>query len=350
MAVYARKDGTLYVQFRLNGKTYIKSTGAKNKTQANALEAKMRAELNQTEVLGNPSEISFKEAIELFLDKTKSMSSSPGFHSTANWFAPHIANMQLHDLSTAWFHKTIRQKELEGAAPGTLRLYSQFIVSVVKNAENFGYRVSAFKKPKIAATQHRLRFLSIDEETRLLNALDINHPDCRMNRYLKPHDQHTHKVQDDYDLCVLLLDTGSRLNEIQKIRWDKIDLEKRVIQLWRPKVRNESILHMTDRVFDILSRRKETATTEYVFTATDGSFRKSCQGLRNTIVALGLEDCTLHTLRHTTASRLVQSGMSLYEVANILGHTNISTTVKYSHLANDQVTQKAKNILNNIHK
>ena len=48
MAVYARKDGTLYVQFRLNGKTYIKSTGAKNKTQANALEAKMRAELNQT--------------------------------------------------------------------------------------------------------------------------------------------------------------------------------------------------------------------------------------------------------------------------------------------------------------
>jgi site-specific recombinase XerD len=42
--------------------------------------------------------------------------------------------------------------------------------------------------------------------------------------------------------------------------------------------------------------------------------------------------------------------MSIYEVANILGHTNISTTVKYSHLANDQVTQKAKNILNNIHK
>ena len=131
---------------------------------------------------------------------------------------------------------------------------------------------------------------------------------------------------------------------------DKIDLEKRVIQLWRPKVRNESILHMTDRVFDILSRRKETATTEYVFTAMDGSFRKSCQGLRQTIVALGLEDCTLHTLRHTTASRLVQSGMSLYEVANILGHTNISTTIKYSHLANDQVTQKAKEILNNIHK
>jgi hypothetical protein len=111
MAVYTRKDGTLYVQFRLNGKTYIKSTGAKNKTQANALEAKMRAELNETEVLGSPSEISFKDAIELFLDKTKSMSSSPGFHSTANWFAPHIANMQLHDISTAWFHKTIRQKE-----------------------------------------------------------------------------------------------------------------------------------------------------------------------------------------------------------------------------------------------
>ena len=97
---------------------------------------------------------------------------------------------------------------------------------------------------------------------------------------------------------------------------------------------------MTDRVFEILSQNNETAMTEYVFIATDGSFRKSCQELKNTIVALELEDSTLHTLRPTTASRFVLFGMSLYEVASILGHTNISTMIKYSHLVNEKETKK----------
>ena len=105
---------------------------------------------------------------------------------------------------------------------------------------------------------------------------------------------------------------------------------------------------MTDRVFEILSQNNETAMTECDFIATDGSFRKSCQELKNTIVALELEDSTLHTLRPTTASRFVLSGISLYEVASILGHTNSITTIKYSHLANNQVTQTAEPSQNDL--
>ena len=108
-------------------------------------------------------------------------------------------------------------------------------------------------------------------------------------------------------------------------RWDKIDLENLVIQFWRPKIRNESTLHLMDRVFEILSRHNETAMIEYVFTATDGPFIKSCQELKNAIVALGLEDCKLPILRPTTASRFVLSGMSLYEVIRIL------MTYEYQH-------------------
>ena len=66
------------------------------------------------------------------------------------------------------------------------------------------------------------------------------------------------------------------------------------------------------------------------------------------MVALGLEDFTLPALRPTTASRFALSGMSIYEIASILGKTNISTTIKYSHLANDQVTQKAEPAQNDL--
>ena len=87
---------------------------------------------------------------------------------------------------------------------------------------------------------------------------------------------------------------------------------------------------------------------EYVFTSTNGPFIKSCQELENTIVTLGLEDCKLPILRPITASRFVLSGMSSYEVASILGHTNFITTIKYSHLVNDHVAKKAEPAQNDL--
>jgi site-specific recombinase XerD len=50
--------------------------------------------------------------------------------------------------------------------------------------------------------------------------------------------------------------------------------------------------------------------------------------------------------RHTALSRLAQSGMSLYEVQHIAGHKDVRTTTIYSHLIMDQVTKKARDVLN----
>jgi site-specific recombinase XerD len=46
-----------------------------------------------------------------------------------------------------------------------------------------------------------------------------------------------------------------------------------------------------------------------------------------------LHDVSAHTLRHTCASRLVQAGVSLYEVRQLLGHSSITVTERYAHLA-----------------
>ena len=56
----------------------------------------------------------------------------------------------------------------------------------------------------------------------------------------------------------------------------------------------------------------------------------------------------IHTLRHTHASRLVQNGMSVYEVKEILGHTDIKTTLRYAHLEQRQVTSKARDVMNRL--
>jgi len=154
---------------------------------------------------------------------------------------------------------------------------------------------------------------------------------------------------DAYDLVILLLDTGARYSEIANIEWRRIDLAEQTITLWRSKVENETVLYMTDRVFDVLSRRLATKTSPHVFTNRDGEARGYCtQSIRKAIVRAGLQNCRVHTLRHTHASRLIQNGMSVYEVREILGHSDIKTTMRYAHLERRQVTSKARDVINHL--
>ena len=52
----------------------------------------------------------------------------------------------------------------------------------------------------------------------------------------------------------------------------------------------------------------------------------------------------MHDLRHSFASALVNSGMTLYDVKEILGHTNIKTTERYAHLSNSRLRQAAESV------
>jgi integrase len=54
---------------------------------------------------------------------------------------------------------------------------------------------------------------------------------------------------------------------------------------------------------------------------------------RRARAAVGLDHVHFHDLRHTTASLLIQSGVDLYTVGRILGHSTPATTARYAHLA-----------------
>jgi site-specific recombinase XerD len=57
---------------------------------------------------------------------------------------------------------------------------------------------------------------------------------------------------------------------------------------------------------------------------------------------------TIHTLRHTFASRLVQAGVSLAKVSKLLGHSSVMTTEIYAHLAPNEVSEEAVVVLNGL--
>lgn len=62
----------------------------------------------------------------------------------------------------------------------------------------------------------------------------------------------------------------------------------------------------------------------------------------------GLDDVRIHDLRHTYASNAVSSGMPIQMVGRLLGHTQIQTTMRYAHLADDPVKRAAEENANRL--
>lgn len=243
------------------------------------------------------------------------------------------STLQLTDLSSRESERYVRVRTSAGAKPQTIKHAINCIGAAIRHARRSGYQCPDIELPTIRVLNSRLRYLSVEEEKALLSELDPNvrRPglgDFKQRRWLR----------DNYDLVVLLLDTGARYGEIAGLRWSQLDLEKRLIKLWRPKVRNESVLYMTDRVAQIVARRSENRSSDFVFTnSRNGQRGHSSIAIRKAFKRAGLQDCTIHTLRHTHATRLIQNGLSVY--------SDIKTTMRYAHLERAAVTRKARDVL-----
>ena len=244
-------------------------------------------------------------------------------------------NNELHSLNGGHLNRLVTLRRQDGVSEGTIRLMLTTLKGVINWSKSAGYLQPAkLVIPTIRVNNQRTRILTDDEESKLLELLKNG------------------KSTDDYDLVVLLLDSAARLNEIQQLRWESVDLDKGEIRLWRTKTRTESILKLTDRSHDVLVRRFNlTVATGLIFPSTTGGLRRTTpKSIQKAYKQLGLDGFCTHSIRHTTASKLVKNGMSLFAVSKLLGHSNISMTQRYSHLEQSAIANQAAEILNNSNK
>jgi integrase len=351
MSVYKRNgEGNYYIQFNFNGKTYIKSSKTTNRKVAEKMERDWKDEIHAIEELGERQRIKLKDALANYLQSkvgSKGHQYTKGNVSIINQKFP--SNLYIDELRDWHLTRFKSQREKEGCAAQTIKHNFQTIRNAWTWAKDNGYLVKPLEYPKMKLAKHRLRYLTIEEEKRLLAELDPKREFKYHPKYEDRPEEKNRQRQDNYDLVVLLLDTGARYSEIANITWDRIDLEQRLIHLWRPKVRNESIIYMTGRVYDILSRRRQAADGQYVFTNEQGGPRGyAAKGIFNAFERAGLKDFHIHDLRHTCASRLVQNGMNLYEVSQMLGHVDVQTTQRYAHLENRDIGKRARDIMEKV--
>lgn len=341
-----------YIQFQLNGKTFIRSSRTTNKKLAEQMETEWKAKLHAQQFLGHRERLSVRQAIEQFCESKAGTPSHRGLLSSAKILTRLLPlHKPMDELTSHDLERFKRERLGAGTGPQTIKHNLNLLRGAWKYARKLGYQVGELEFPQVKMARTPLRYLTEEEERRLLSCLDPKREGNGLRRYGERDAETKRNMQDAFDLVVLLLDTGARYSEIANIEWSKIHLGDRTINLWRPKVQNEAVLFMTDRCFEILSRRSGNRTGQHVFANRSGGPRGyASQAIRKALRNAGLQDCRIHTLRHTHASRLIQNGMSVYEVREVLGHTDIKTTMRYAHLEARKVTLKARDVINQLNR
>jgi integrase len=139
----------------------------------------------------------------------------------------------------------------------------------------------------------------------------------------------------------LLLLTGCRLGEIQTLQWKFID--GTYITLPDSKTGRRRI-PITEPIQAVLNDIERQDKNPYViYGKVEGNYLTDLQHpWRRIRERADLEGVRIHDLRHTYASRAIAKGMSIPMVGKLLGHTQVQTTARYAHLADDQVKEAAE--------
>ena len=162
----------------------------------------------------------------------------------------------------------------------------------------------------------RERFLTAQETQQLRAALEDS--ENTQLRYIVP----------------LLLLTGCRKRELLDSKWENFDIERRTWRIPTTKAGKARHVPLSAAVLSVLAQVPRLADCPYVVPnpKTRQPYVSIFCSWNTARKAAGLPEVRMHDLRHSMASNMVNSGRSIYEVAKVLGHTQLKTSQRYSHL------------------
>lgn len=200
------------------------------------------------------------------------------------------------------------------------------IFSLAVEYEILFYNPCQRVKP-LRADNQRVRYLSDDEEKRLLAEL-------KDNELTK-------------NLVIFAINTGMRRGEIFNLTWFDADLNRNVLNVRQTKTGKDRVIPMNDKVRLMLEDMPKT--NEFVFTSprTAGKLIDVKKGFRKALENAKIFNLHFHDLRHTFATRLADAGVPLSVIAELLGHSDIRMTKRYSH-ATDKAKREAVQKLTEI--
>ncbi|UJX41176.1 site-specific integrase [Desulfovibrio sp. JY] len=243
--------------------------------------------------------------------------------------APRFSSTPL-DRITPLALETFKQELLgKGLAPASARLILGDIRRIYRkliswNLYSGTVPTDGLKMPR--ADNARIRYLTPDEAERLLDALKTRSPSW-------------------WRMAMISLHTGMRIGEILSLRGSDINLPSRVVHVRDAKA-GTRMAHMTDAVAPVFEDVMPATPDGLLFCSREGKplrVTDTSNTFAKVIKTLGFNDgltdrrqkVVFHTLRHTFCSWLAIQGVPLYTIGELVGHSSLEMTKRYSHLCPD---------------
>ncbi len=306
---------------------------------------------------------SWATGAKLYADKVLGRLAS----SAGRWSAP--SGVWLHEVDPAML-ETLKQARLrEGNGAASIAHELKVLRAASRYAQGLRFRAPDMLTWRLPKLTSKTRFLSWPEFEALLDHLDPDKPIVQKGRAGEPVSYRLEQGSarwraraDTRDLAVCLALCGGRWAEVASLTWDRVDFDAGTIRLWGNKTQTERLAPLPKRLRDCLQRRKALSGGDgraLVFPGRDGVSERSgtCRALLRGIDRAGLNDAqsiaqsgraTIHSLRHTFASWLIQNGADLAEVQDALGHTTLQMTRRYAHLAKGKTVARLGAILDTV--
>lgn len=201
----------------------------------------------------------------------------------------------------------------DGASDATVNRKLSALSTMLRVAYDRGKLEKKPKMPRRREGKGRIRFLSPEEEGTVIRLFT------------------QWEKLDEVDAVQVLVDTGLRLGELLNAEPRDLDKKGHAISVWENKADHPRTVPCTERAWNILKRRSITYTKK-LFPYDHDWLRHTWERARQIMDLVDDNQFVIHALRHTFASRLVQAGVSILVVKELMGHKNIETTMRYAHL------------------
>lgn len=235
---------------------------------------------------------------------------------------PAFGGRSLHTLSQRDFEEYKAGKLAEGCAPKTINNHVAVLSRLLRVAEDWGLLERAPRVKLLRVPDPEFDFFDFAETDRLIAATD---PEWRV-------------------AILFSLRTGLRQGELRALRWEDVDLVAKKVNVRRaawndkigtPKGGRSREVPLSEEVVRAL-RGARHLKGDLVFSEVGGEMWTRNQmkwPLWRACKRAGLRPVRWHVMRHTFASHLVMRGHPLKAVQELLGHSDIRTTMRYAHLA-----------------
>jgi integrase len=267
--------------------------------------------------------MSFSRLADIYIEdyaKVKKRSWQTDYYYVEHSMKPFFGTMACSEIRSLDIERFVKRRLDDGVTKTTVNRGLQMLKRMFNLAIDWGYLAeNPARKVRLFSEKDNLkeRILTEDEELRLVDASPA---------YMKA-------------IIFCALNTGMRRGEILNLRWDRVDFERRTIRVDRTKSGKPRCVGINTTLLELLRRRRmEEPRSELVFPSlrTGRAFVEIGKAFRRACKSASITGLRFHDLRHTFASRLIERGVDIVTVKELLGHSTITLTQRYTHSRDEQ--------------